>query len=78
MDLSCSPPQKPFAEMSNLALSSLFAVARWSCSPERGCNLGSMQTSVQTSDNNSAAMSLTSLWLKVGKPPLAIETTREI
>ena len=49
--LSRRPPQKPFAAMSNLALSSIIAEAPLTVSPKSGCKVGSMQTSLQTSDN---------------------------
>ena len=70
IDLSELPPQKPLTEISSLALLSLMTVARFRCSPESGWSLGSIHTSMQTSDSSWAVKSLTSLCLK---PPLVQE-----
>ena len=68
--LSKDPPQKPCAATSKRALSCVFA-ERWdNTSPDSGCRLGSTDTQWHTSDNRDAVMSLTSLCLIDGKPPV--------
>ena len=74
--LITTPPQKPLAAMSSLAPSSVIIEALLKISPIIGCNGGSMQTSVQTSDSQPATVSLTSLWRIDGKPPLGQESER--
>ena len=71
--LSRRPPQKPFAAMSSLAPSSIIAEAPLRVSPESGCKVGSMQTSLKTSDNQPPTVSRTSLCRMEGKPPLGQE-----
>ena len=71
--LSCCPPQKPLAATSNRAPSVTIAVAPLRASPVRGCRCGSMHTLWQTSDISLAVKSLTSLWRRVGNPPLGHE-----
>ena len=43
-------------------------------SPVMGCNVGSMQTSLQTFDSQSPTVSQTSLCLMEGKPPFGQES----
>ena len=64
------PPQNPYIATSNRAWSSLLEEQRDKGSPESGCRLGSVVTAWQTSVNNMAIMSLTSLCLTAGNPPV--------
>ena len=54
----------------SLATPSQLAVLSGRVSPSRVCSLGSISTFVHTSFIISAVMSRTSLWRKVGRPPL--------
>ena len=65
------PPQTPFADRSSLAPSCVLADAPSSWLGETGCKSGSTRTSLHTSVSNEAVMSLISLCLIVGNPPLA-------
>jgi len=51
------PPQKPFAEMSRHAPSSVFEEAKENCSPVTDCKWGSTSTSLQTSVSKLAVQS---------------------
>jgi len=56
--------------MSSLELSSVLAERKDIVSPERGWRCGSMETPWHTSESSEAVMSLTSLCLIEGKPPV--------
>ena len=71
--LSKGPPQKPSVAMSSRAPSSAIAVAWRRTSPAIGCRVGSTVVLLQTSPNQPATVSLTSLCLAIGKPPLGQE-----
>ena len=63
-------PQNPYIATSSRAPSSVMA-ERWDKdSPESGCKWGSVVTPWQTSVNSVAVISLTSLCLTAGKPPV--------
>ena len=66
----CGVPQNPLTLTSNLALSSLFAVACGRCSPERAWSGGSTHTSWHTSVKSFAMKLRISLWRIVGNPPV--------
>ena len=72
-DIEVSPfiatPQNPFTAMSSLAPSSVIAEEPVRVSPVIGCNAGSIQTSLQTSDSQLPTVSRTSLCPMEGKPP---------
>ena len=65
---ACSPPKKPPALMSTLALSLEFAVGA-NCSPSRGFKAGSRLTFTHISSRTSPSRSLTSLWRRPKYPP---------
>ena len=64
------PPQNPCISTSNWALSSMMAEQWDKDSPESGCRWGTVVTLWQTSVSSMAVMSLTSLGLTAGKPPV--------
>ena len=69
-NLSKRLPHTPSAATSSLALGVVLA-DRWvSSSPDSSYRRGSMDTSRQTSDKKEAVMSLISLYLNDGYPPM--------
>ena len=72
--LSYRPPQKPLAAICSLAPSSVTAEAPVMGSPVIGCSVGSMQTSLHTSDSQHPTVPRTSLCLIEGKPPFGQES----
>ena len=72
------PPQNPLTEMSNLAPSVVIADCPDNSSLVILCNSGSTRTSLQTSVNKFAVISLTSLCRIEGKPPREPESTCSI
>ena len=65
-----STTPEAICRMSSLAPSSVIAEAPVRVSPESGCRVGSMQTSLHTSNSQPPTVSRTSLWRMEGKPPL--------
>ena len=61
--------QKSVATMSSLAFSLWFAVRSVNCSPDRGCNCGSMEMSEQTCLSKEAVWFCRSLCQRIGYPP---------
>ena len=71
---SCLPSYALLADMSSLAPSCEFAVVPDSWLGDTGCSSGSMHTSLHTYVSIWAVRSRISLYLIVGKPPLAQES----